>query len=184
MYLNETGNDLVSTLVNGYYDATDLTTMLSQQLNAVAGGTVSVSLDDNTKKFTITNTNNFYFTFGTNTSNSARKLLGFNASDGTNNTSHTSDNCIDLNTYKNVFIDIEQNDRHNINSVGYYNTSLIINGTGTFGELFRYIPKDNIDQYIHFTRGIKKITLRFHDNNNSDISINSDYSIVLQAVKI
>ena len=82
VYFTENSVPLTTTLTNGYYDGEDFRSHLQTSMNATASGTITVSLDTNTNKLTISNsTHNFFFTFGTNTTNSARKLLGFNASD-------------------------------------------------------------------------------------------------------
>lgn len=182
IYLNESGNDLTAILTNGYYDAIDLRSEISSKLNSVCGGTVTVTFNSNVRKYTITNTNNFYFKFGSNTSNSARKLVGFNASDGSNNTTHTSDNCIDLNTYKNVYINIKESDDRNIYGMNYFSTSLVVCGDGNFGELMRYKPNEHFDQYIKFSKSVKILKIRMHDADNNDINLNSEYSIILQKI--
>ena len=179
IYWNESGSDLITTLTNGHYSSDDFTTHLSTQLNSSASGTVTVTLDDNTRKFTISNTNPYYFTFALNTSNSARKLLGLNEADGANGASHTSDNPIDLNTYKNIFITIEQDDHRNIEGQDFFNHSFVINGTGAFGEICRYINQDNFDQYIKL-RKTKMLKVVFHDIDNNVIDINSEYQLILQ----
>ena len=179
IYLNENGTDRVITLDNGYYDINSLQTEMSSKLNSSMTGTVTVTIDADMNKYTIANTINYYFTFGSNTTNSARKLMGFNESDGSNNTSHTSDKPIDLNNNKNIFINISENDDREIEGINYFNTSLIICGKGSFGEILRYVNDDNFDQYIK-VRNTKTLTVSIHDLNNNSIDLNSDYSIVFQ----
>lgn len=179
IYINENGTDFTIILTNGYYDITDLQTHIEQRCNSSLNGTFTVSVDTNTNKFTFSNTLTFYFTFNTNTRNSARKLLGMNAVDGESSTSITSDIAIDLNTYKDIFINIKQNDDRNILSSNHFNTSFIVNGTGSFGEILRYINDDNFNQDAKFYN-TKALTLRFHDINNNDIELNSEYQIILQ----
>ena len=180
IYINENGSDLTATLTNGYYDSNDLKTNLSTALNNVCTGTVVVTFDENTNKFTITDTLNYYFTFGTNTTNSARKLIGFNQSDGTNGTSQTSDIAIDVCPHKNVFINIKENDDRNVIGTSYFNSSLIINGCQQFGETMRYENNNEyFSQYVKF-RNTKTIELEFHDINNNSIDLNSDYSMILK----
>ena len=181
IYWNENGTNRTSTLTNGFYDSSDYTSHLSTILNNDASGTISVSLDDNTRKLTITNTLTFYFTFGSNTSNSARKLLGYNAIDGTTATSQTSTNPIDLNTCKNIFIKVMQDDHRKIEGIDFFNASLMINGDGNIGETLRYIDSNNFDQYIKFKK-TKQISIEFHDIYNNSISLNSEYQIILQHV--
>ena len=179
IYFNENGTDLVATLTNGYNDTSDLTSNISTSMNNVSSGTITVTFDDKTRKFTITDTLPIFFTFGTNTTNSARKLLGYNASDGTSSATSTSDNAIDLNPYKEIFVNIEENDDRDIMGVNYFNTSLVICGCGANGEMMRYNYRDFTHQYMKFKR-TKKLTVRIHDLNNNDINLNSEYSIMLE----
>ena len=179
IYLNENGSDLIGTLTNGSYDANELKTHLSTVLNSTMLGTVSIALDSNTNKFTITNSLNYYFTFGSNTTNSARKLLGFNESDGTNASSQTSDVPIDINTYKNLYINITENDHKNIYGENYFHTSLVVNGLGNFGESVRYIDRDNFNQCVNL-KNTKSLKITIHDLQYNNIELNSEYSIIFE----
>ena len=181
IYWNENGSNLITTLDNGYYDSSDFTSHLLSKLGTDGSGTINVSLDSNTRKFTITNSLNFYFSFGSNTSNSARKLLGFNAEDGSNGTSQTSNNPIDINTCKSVFITIEQDDHRLVEGIDFFNSSLVISGSSDFGETFRYIDIDNFSQYVKF-RKTKKLKVTFHDTSNNNINLNSEYQIILKKI--
>ena len=168
-----------ATLTNGYFDANDLKSNIASAMDSVASGTITVTYDDNTNKYTINNTSLFYFTFSSNTSNSARKLLGFNASDGTDSLSHTSDIAIDLNPCKNIFVTIMEDDNRYVEGIQFFNCSLVINGVSGFGEIVRYIDVDNFVQTVKF-KDTKKLTLLFHDANNNSIDLNSEYQIILQ----
>ena len=179
IYWNENGINKETMLDNGYYDSSDFTSHVLSKLGTDGSGTINVSLDSNTRKFTITNSLNFYFTFGSNTKNSARRLLGFNAEDGSNNTSQTSNNVIDINTCKNVFITIEQDDHRLIEGIEFFNSSLVISGSSDFGETFRYIDIDNFGQYIKVKK-TKRLKLLFHDTSNNSINLNSEYQIILK----
>ena len=181
IYWNENGTDKITTLTNGYYNTEDFITHLGSKMNTDATGTVSISLNDNTRKLTITDTLNFYMTFGTNTSNSARKLLGFNGADGSNAGTQISDNSIDLNPYKNIFITIKQDDHRNLEGIDFFNQSLVINGSGAFGEICRYINQDNFDQYIKLKK-TKMLKVDFYDIYNNTIDLNSEYQLILQKV--
>ena len=180
IYINENGTDFTITLTNGFYDANDLKTEISTQLNASLSGTVLVSLD-NANKFTITDTKSYKFTFGSNTTATARKLLGMNAEDDSSANSHTSDRPIDLNTHKHIFINITENSDRDIVGTAHFSTSLIINGEGAYGEIIRYNNHDNFDQYVKF-RNTKSLKISIHDLDHNDIDLNSDYTIILQKV--
>jgi hypothetical protein len=180
IYINENSVDLISTLTEGYYTISNFLTHLSTQLNASCSGTITITLNENTNKITITNsTYNFYLTFGTNTTNSARILLGFNATDGTNAISQTSNNPIDLNTNKYIFMKIEQS--HNrvgvlFPSNDYFNTSLFLDkfNDTNFGEVYYYNKYNNNhqNQTLHFKNPTKRISISFHDIDNNTINLN------------
>ena len=179
VYITENSVDYQIELPTGYYDIYDLKSMLEDEIGSILMGTFSVDLDENNNKYTFSNTLPFYFTFFTNTSKSARKLLGINAVDTSSSTSYTSDVPVDVNTYKNIFINILQNDDRNIRSINHFTTSFIINGSASFGETLRYINQDNFDQFSKFEK-TKTLTIRFHDINYNPIELNSDYQIILQ----
>lgn len=180
IYFNENGIDREAQLTNGYNDAQDLKSNLTEALNNVSIGTITVEYDDKCGKYTINDTLPIRFTFGTNTTNTAHKLMGFDAVDGTPLVStQTSDNAIDLNTYKEIFVNIEENDDREIIGVNYFNSSLFIYGSGGTGELVRYNYQDFTQQYMKFRR-TKTLTVRIHDLNNNDIDLNSEYSIILE----
>ena len=177
VYFNENGTDRTATLTPGNYYITDLKTELGNAMNNVATATFTVTISNNTNKLTISTSVNFYFTFGTNTSNSARKLLGMNATDGSNATTQVSDMSVDLNTHKNIFININENDDRDVTGQSYFNTSFVINGIGSFGEIMRYVNIDNFDQSVKF-RNTKALKVRIHDLDNNEIELNSDYIII------
>lgn len=179
VYITENSVDYQIELPTGYYDIYDLKSMLEDEIGSMLMGTFSVDLDEQTRKYTFSNTIPFYFKFSTNTSKSARKLLGINAVDTSSSTSYTSDVPVDVNTYKNIFINILQHDDRNIRSINHFTTSFIINGSASFGETLRYINQDNFDQYAKFEK-TKTLTIRFHDINYNPIDLNSDYQIILQ----
>ena len=182
IYWTENSVDKITILTNGHYNYVDFKSHVSTQLNNTGSGTVSVTFNENTRKFTITDTLSIYFTFGTNTSNSARKLLGFNESDGTPSLfTQTSDTAIDLNPCKNIFINIKQDNHKNIEGIDFFNSSLVINGIGEFGEILRYIDVDNFYQITKF-RQTKQLKVSFHDATNNSIELNSEYQIILLKV--
>lgn len=183
IYFTEASTSRTATLTNGYYDINELKTEITTQMNSVSSSTFSITLDTKTRKYTFTNSpvTNFYFTFGTNTTNSARKLLGMNKTDGTSSTTQTSDKPIDLNTCQNIFITINEDNNTDINGLSFFNASLVINGVGEFGQTLRYNNNDNFDQYVRF-RNTKTLIINFHDSNNNNIDLNSEYQIILQKV--
>ena len=184
IYIDEGGTDREITLANGFYDINSLKTELTTALNNICTGTFTITINSNTRTYIFTSTANFGFAFGSNTSNTGRKLIGMSETDDTQTTSHSSDIPIDLNRHKNIFIRINEEDNNDVFSVSYFNTSLAINGNGTFGDSYTFVSDDNYNQYIRFKQNTKKISLNFHDMNNNTIELNSDYGILFEKVKI
>ena len=183
IYFSETvglgSNDYIVTLNNGFYDINTLKDELTTQMNNVSSGLISITVDDNARKYTFTNTNDFGFTFETNTSNSGRRLIGKNAVDDIQNSSQISDKSVDLNKHKQFYIRISQDDNNDVFSTSYFNTSLVINGNGSFGDLYTFTAIDNYNQYVKF-KYTKKLELIFHDINNNILDLNSDYTIIFE----
>ena len=181
IYFNENGNNKEAQLTNGYYDISTIKDNIVDSMNNVADGSITGAIDTNTNKITITNTLNFYFTFGTNTNNSARKILGYENSDGTNATSQTSSNPIDLNTLKHIWINIDENKEKNVIGTNYFASTFFINGLGDFGEVVRYINNDNFNQYITLNRE-KSLEIKIHDDDYNTINLNSNYVMILKSI--
>ena len=182
IYIDEGGTDRVITLTNGFYDINSLKTELTTEINNICTGTFTITIDTNTRKYTFSSTGNFGFSFGSNIENSARKLIGMNASDDSQTTSHSSDIPIDLNKHKNLFIRIREDENNDVFSVSYFNTSLAINGNGSFGDLYTFTSDDNYNQLVRF-KHTKKLKLSFHDVDNNIVALNSDYAILFEKVR-
>ena len=184
IYIDEGGIERVITLNNGFYDINSLKTELTTSINAITSGTFTITIDTDTRKYSFSSTANFGFTFGSNSSNSARKLIGMNATDDSQATSHSSDIPIDLNAHKNLFIRISQDDNNDVLGLSYFHTSLAINGAGSFGDLYTFVSDDNYDQYVRFKQNTKKLEISFHDVDNNTVELNSDYAILFEKVGI
>ncbi len=113
---------------------------------------------------------NFGFQFATNTTASARKIIGYNLADKTEATSSTSDNVIDLNPIKSIYIDFQADVRKDIefsNNV----VSLAINDTSDFGSIVRYKLNENYHQKLKFHYE-KEVKFRFYDQDFNNINLN------------
>jgi len=99
IYFTETTN-WTATLTEGYYTTTTLATEIQTQMNSAytTDNNFSCSFSTTTYKYTISHSaTNFSLTFGTNTTASSAKTLGFEASDTSSTTSHEADNIVNLN---------------------------------------------------------------------------------------
>ena len=160
------------TLSEQFVDGNDLATDIASKINAVSAGTATATYNDNTGKFNITNTTNFYLKFGDVSTNTCNNLLGFNQSNTTDGTSVTSDNSSDLVPFKTIFIDIKEDKSKNILDENNNNNTFMIQGVSNFGELFIYNPV-NMDiepQYALF-HSTKRLEIRFYDENENELTL-------------
>jgi len=179
----DNGSPFILTLTNGSYTAATLKTQLTTQLNFVGNGnTYTCDYSAETGKYTVTaNTNNFYFTFGSNTTNSARKLLGFDETDGTAGLTQSSDNVVQLTIHPVMYLTITQDIRKHIRGQNHYQSSLMLWDTdSTFGTAFRMNIDANNSQIVEFNH-TKFIRLSFYDENFNAIDFNgTDWSLILK----
>lgn len=98
----------VATLTQGMYTVSALTTHVQTQINAAhtPDNNFTVALDNvTTKKFTISHASvAFTLTFATNTTASARGLLGYNETDTASATSHVADVRYNLTHDSTIFV--------------------------------------------------------------------------------
>jgi len=108
IYITVTGPTTYSaTLTEGNYTNTQLWTETATQINAAytPDNLFTVTENTTTRKVTVTHgTTNFQLTFAANTTASARKLLGFNATDTTAGTSSLAPNIYNLTGDNTLFI--------------------------------------------------------------------------------
>lgn len=185
MYVNvNEATDHILTLTKGFYTASQLTTEVKTQLDTIPSHTFTATHSSKTGKMTIqiSGSNTFGFTFGTNTANSARKLLGFNEADNTTLATQTSPNAIDLNPYKVIYINFEEDSYQHIvgGHENGFTASLAISGESSFGGVLRYSPEDSGEQVLSFTKSPLILSYRFIDENDNAVNLNgSDWIMTL-----
>lgn len=100
---------LTATIANGDYTGTTLATELSTKMSLLSSSAITVTYSSSTGKLSfVIAAGTLRVKFATNTTYSARKLLGFNAEDTTAAASFDSTNIIDLSTFKHYFINIKE----------------------------------------------------------------------------
>ena len=183
-YNGATASNHTLTLTNGYYSETQLRDELSMKLNQISGNTYTVTYDNKTSKYTITETSGdtFKFTFKDNTANSARKLLGFSETNTTYNSTHTSDLAVDLCPQKIIYCNIEEVGRKHIETTVHTHTDLYFTTNSSYGGVIRYTCEECV-QNIHFLKTPKRIHYRFHTLEGENIDFNGiEWVIVLHKI--
>lgn len=182
--VNNTTEHIV-TLTNGFYSPSQLATEVKSQLDTIPSHTFTVTYASKTGKFTvaISGSNTFSFTYGSNTANSSRKLLGFKEENTSDAAQHTSPNVADLNPYKVIYGSFEEDSFKHL-AGGYQNgfvASFGITGESTFGGVIRYVTPESARQMLKFSKSPAMLSYRFIDVNDRTVDFNgSDWIMTLE----
>ncbi|MBW2975395.1 hypothetical protein KY366_06770 [Candidatus Woesearchaeota archaeon] len=145
IYFNAGSTDYTATLTGGQvYTASTLLAEVQTQMNSAytPDNNFTVTLSSTTNKYTITHSStNFSLTFATNTSRSARILLGFSETDTTAATSQTGDGMFNLGYKETIFV--LSNKLANGN--GY------VNNKKTSNVIFPLICDESFGSYMSYT---------------------------------
>ena len=178
IYIFVNGNNYEVDMIEGHFTFSQLPSMIQTVLNDATGESFIVNGNSNTRKLTFTNSNGFYFTFGTNTSNSGKNIIGISGNT-TSNITYTSDICCDLNTIKSFFCEIRE-DNSKIFNTNTLTASFIITINEPFGNIIQY-PKYSGDSKVllHFN-DVRKLNIKFYTIDNKPLYINDEWFIILK----
>ncbi len=166
------------TLTNGSYTRSQLATELQTQLATSGNWVVNpvVSIDLKTLRYTIDETGggtNFQMMFGTNTTDSARILLGFSEADTSAATSAVSDQASDTSPIKYVFMTIKQSNSDLFESKNYFTSTFsIYDSQSSFGENLRYVRKFGELKQVLDCRNIRNFKYKFIDESCDEVAVN------------
>lgn len=184
IYFNENSTNKTATVAAGYYTDSTLPAAIKSALDSASGGfaTFTVTISGATKKTTITSTQNFSLTFGTNTSASIARILGFNKIDTSAATSHTASNIINLSEPLSATIRINQ-----ATAGGFYGTNgswgqIIIPLDFAFGY-FKTLTNDSFRQTLVFNDKASKLEFEVKDLEGNPLDLNgSDFEMLIRKV--
>ena len=185
-YNGATPSNHTLTLTNGFYSETQLRDELSTKLNTISGNTYTVTYDSKTAKYTITETSGdtFKFTFLDNTSNSARKLIGFSKANTSYSTTHTSDIGADLCPFKIICCSLDEVGKKHIKTTEHYHTDLYFSCESSYGGTIRWMC-DKYIQLIDVFKTPKTLNYRFHTIDGNDINLNGqEWILVLKKLNL
>lgn len=185
IYFDESSSSKVATLTNGSYDLSSIVTEIQTQMNSAGGNTYSLSLSSTTNKISFVSTGDFAFTFGSNTNNSARFLLGMNEEDVSPEAeSDVSDFTIDISPIKYIFCSFDRINSPNIISNTSLNaTFLIRDNNSSFGSILNYKNDDNSYKQIVELKTIKNIKYEFFDDEFNPLNNFNEWILILERIK-
>ena len=179
--LTETSTQNTITLENGNYTPNDLSTEIKTQLDTTFTPSIyTVSYSDITGKYGISNGNSDTLKIEfTGLSNPCHNELGFSNSDIVIGTLITSTKPIDLNSIKNIFIQVDEDRNKVYQGQNFFRTSLRVPVNNLFGNLINFTPEhDNEDQSILIEHPTKVLNIQFYDKDLNLLQL-FNWSIIL-----
>lgn len=181
IYFTESGVQKTTTLKHGYYDSSNIASEMTTALNSVSSG-YNVILDNTSMKLTITNTQPFGFLWGSNTINSANKILGFSQNDVDESTSITSTYPINVTGYLWYSLRINNNTSTYTPSGGQ--ASYVIPNNKNNGE-FIYFSDSDLQQHCYFATPSKSLNVMLLDDTDTVVNLQgADFFFVLEKTDI
>lgn len=176
IYWNDNSVDHTTIITSGIYStsgnssiATKICTLMTADSSAAA--TIPAAFDAVTQKLTITSAQIFVLKFGTNSTYSAAKTLGFANSDKASATLATAANPPNLGGTTSVNIRIAESDITTWN-----------NGRGQYGSVplpmnvsqgsLKYYSRDDFPQYIGFGRPVRQLNIQILDTTGNALFLN------------
>ena len=179
IYIYVSGDDYTVDMTEGYFTFSQLPSMVQTVINNTTGESFTVTGNSNSRKLTFNNSNAFYFTFGTNTTNTGKDIVGISGNT-TSNTSYTSDISCDLNPIKSFFCEIRE-DGIKIYTTDTLSASFMITLNSDFGNILQY-PKNTHDTRPIFNfNDTRKLNITFYTIDNKTLSL-GDWILILKKI--
>ena len=182
IYFYENGTNKTATIAPGQYSTSgsnSIATAIASALNAASEGynTYSVSISAINGLLTVSATNAFQLMFGSNSSNSAAKVMGFTNANTTSGTSATGTLIPFLGGQNSVNIFIQQSTVPSFMTSGTSYGSILIPINVQFNAQ-QYYHKNDFQQVLTFNQSTNVINVQIRDTNNVPISLNgSEFEI-------
>jgi len=187
MLWNRGGTDYSFTIPNGQYTISNLHTTIENGMNATDANNYDLTYSSTTFKSSISGTNAFTLNWSTNpsSSNGCYKELGWNKSDTSSATSHTSQNAISLNDPVFIFMSLDLGSSINVmattsSSSTSNHFTFLFPMTEREGNLI-FVDKDTLENVLHFPTAINitEIKVKLYNKNNVLLDTNgSDWNMV------
>jgi hypothetical protein len=179
-------NDSVArtaTLTPSNYDVYSLIAAIDVAMNASPSAlTFVTTYSDELMKITVTGSAAFTFTFGTNTTNSAATIMGFNNADTASAIAQTGPNVINLSIPLYIYIRVEGFAAPVRSSNPYDNATFCVSTIGNNSDVLTWTPgtfyQQKVTSYNHNVTEVR-VTLRSYNNNAIDLN-GSNWSMLLK----
>jgi len=185
VYFDEGAGLLTGTLNPGAYTTEALMlTEIVRALDAAGGVTYGgSSFDVATGLYSfVPNAGTFGFLFASNTTASARRLLGKNAVDDVQADPIPSDVVVDLRLHSNIFIKIPQDGNKHVTLLDGTEYSLMVPLNNMFGEEIHHRKQQHYQQFLTFVTNISAMDIELYTQDGVALVNAPDYELILRKV--
>ena len=182
IYFYENSTAKSATITAGQYTSSTIASAIKTVMDTASGGhnTYTVTFASSTQKITFSASNAFYFQFASNTSASARRIMGFDAEDTASGSSVTSTNAIDLTGTHAVYIAIPEAEHNLRKSGGPLRSSLYVPLNVDVNSFQNLAQSGDFQQILTFDRETA-LSVKLYDDDGNDLSLNGvEWSMLLQ----
>lgn len=175
IYWRENSTNKTGTVTPGTYTYSSITTAIKSAMDTGSGvQTFTVTFSSTTNKLTVVaSVSAIIFQFGTFTTNSARKVMGYNAVDSSSSLTQVSPNIIDLSLPISLGINIRESSQSSfwatgsgLQSASFYIP--FITGSGQYQSL----NTQDLPQTIEFKQGTRILNITVTDLNGNIVNLN------------
>ena len=185
IYFTEDATNKTASLTPGYYTESTLPTAIKTALDTASGGfaTFTVTISASTKRLTIASTQAFSLTFGTNTSASIAKTLGFLPTDTGAATSQTATQIVNLSDPLSANIQIKQATAGGFSCLGGAWGQILVPLDVQFGYYKAYTT-DDFPQKLIFNKKTSKLEIEVRDLEGNLLDLNgSEFEMLLRQIE-
>lgn len=166
------------------YDVYALIAAIKVAMESVSALTFTVTYSDQTLKITVTGSLAFSFTFGTNTSYSASKIIGFNNANTSSSVTQTGNNAINLSIPLYIMIKVDGFSSSIKSSNPYDNATFVVSTVGNNSDILTWTPGSFYQQRVlSFNDNVSDLRVVLRDYNNTQIDLNGGHwSMLLRLI--
>ena len=183
VYFSDTTGAHVATLTPGYYNAfSSLATEVATQMTSAGNGTVTCAVSSSTNLLTVSNTENFSFTFGTHIANSAAVLMGFIGNSAADATSQVAVRTMNLSELLYINFSISEAASDGVRSTDGHSYTFSVPAAATVPNLYLYEPSEQNPVILNLN-STRSLTVRIYDDHGNLLNnMYSDWSMLLKPV--
>lgn len=181
IFWDEGAADLTAVIPIGNYNITTLAAAMKIVMDIASASTFTITHNVDTGKFTFAiAAGTFRFKYLTNTTDVARRLQGFSATDGVLAANQISDLIVDLSLHTNIVIDVTQDANRNVTLLNGTEATFIVPITGSFGGIMDTLKRESFSQNMLLNANMNSLDIVLLDELGNALTNVSEYKLLIR----